>query len=160
MNSESRTSGDRRANRKTLLAVALIVVAMTAAYGTAKAKSDAGNAPGVRHVSRSVNTPGSREAELIKVPVGKQLVVKQACQESPAMYVVVGDSDNRISFNGNGCTHFDPGYVVAGGETVYCVNKSAQARNCVLMGMLRKSPTANPGARFYDVEEELSKERE
>jgi hypothetical protein len=157
MNSKSRTLGRGNSKRAAVLAVATIAVALTAAYGTAVAKSNSAKSDGLRHISRSVSTPGSREVELYRVPTGKQLVVKQACQENPAMYVSVGQRGDRISFSGHGCTHFDPGYVVAGGQSLYCVNKSGQSRNCVVMGMLRKSPGANPGARIMDVSEELSK---
>ena len=77
MNSKSRTLGRGKSKRVAVLAVATIAVAMTAAYGTAVAKSDSGKSEGLRHISRSVSTPGSREVELYKVPSGKQLVVKQ-----------------------------------------------------------------------------------
>ena len=157
MNSKSRTLGRAQSTRIAVLAVATVAVALTAAYGTAVAKSNAAKGEQFRHISRSVSTPGSREVELYKVPTGKQLIVKQTCQENPAMYVSVGQRGDRISFSGHGCTHFDPGYVVAGGQSLYCVNKSGQSRNCVLMGMLGKSPTANSGARIIDVSDELSK---
>ena len=156
MNSKSRTPGRRNSKRIAIVAVATLAMAWTAAYGTAVAKSDSAKGEELRHISRSVSTPGSREVELYKVPTGKQLIVKQACQENPAMYVSVGQRGDRISFSGHGCTHFDPGYIVAGGQSLYCVNKSGQSRNCVLMGMLQKSPNANPGARIMDVSEELS----
>lgn len=157
MNSKSRTNGHRRAGRTTWLALAIVAGAMIALYGTATAKKG-DSAHSGRYVSHSVEVPGSRSETLVKVPVNKQLMITQTCQENPAMYVEIGEFDgDRISFNGNGCTHFEPGYLVDGGESVVCVNKSAQARSCVLMGMLRDNPKASPGARFYDVDDELKK---
>ena len=154
---KSSTLGEHRVSRKVVIVLAVIAFVTTAAYGTAIAKESSTEAFDERYVSRSVQPGGSRSAELIRVPSGKQLLITQACQESPAMYVVVGERGNRISFNGNGCTHFRPGYLVAGGTSIYCVNKSAQARACVLMGKLQASEKASPGAKFYDVSEELSK---
>jgi hypothetical protein len=158
MNSKSRTPGRRNSKRTAIVTVATLAMAIATAYGTAVAKKSDSDKGGeeLRHISRSVSTPGSREVELYRVPTGKQLIVKQACQENPAMYVSVGQRGDRISFSGHGCTHFDPGYIVAGGQSLYCVNKSGQSRNCVLMGMLKKSPDANTGARIIDVNEELS----
>ncbi len=107
-----------------------------------------------QYLSTSVAAAGSRSTELYRVPSGMQLLVTQTCQEHPAMYVEVGDRGARISYNGHGCTKFDPGYLVAGGETLNCVNKSGQERTCVLVGVLeataRKAANGG-GARFYDV---------
>ena len=114
-----------------------------------------------RYVSTTVKAGGSRRTELYRVPTGMRLLVTQACQEHPAMYVEVGTRGDRISYNGHGCTKFDPGYAVAGGETLNCVNKSGQERTCVLVGLLESAPRVTAGgARFYDVDRELEQKRE
>jgi len=115
----------------------------------ASASDDASSRPTL--VSATVESGGSRTTELYRVPTGMRLLVTQACQEHPAMYVEVGMRGQRISYNGQGCTRFDPGFAVDGGETISCVNKSGEARTCILLGVLEKSPNKRPGARFYDV---------
>ena len=104
-----------------------------------------------RNVSVSIEAGGSRSVALYRVPTGMRLLVTQACQEHPAMYVELGARGERISYNGHGCTHFDTGFVVESGETLNCVNKSGQARTCLLLGLLEKSQRQSQGARFYDV---------
>jgi hypothetical protein len=114
-----------------------------------------------RYVSTTVKAAGSRSTELYRVPSGMQLFVTQACQEHPAMYVEVGMRGDRISYNGHGCTKYAPGYVVSGGETLNCVNKSGQERTCVLIGMLEAAPkTTAGGAKIYDVDRELGRKSE
>jgi hypothetical protein len=130
---------------------ALAGVLAVAVVGAAHAAQDAASA--ARYVSVSIEADGSRSVALYRVPTGMRLLVTQACQEHPAMYVELGDRGQRISYNGHGCTKFSPGFAVEGGTTLNCVNKSGQSRSCVLLGMLEKSaPVARPGARFYDVE--------
>jgi hypothetical protein len=102
-------------------------------------------------VSVTVEAGSSRSAELYRVPSGMRLLVTQACQEHPAMYVELGTRGERISYNGNRCTRFEPGFAVEGGETIHCVNKSGETRNCVLLGVLERSPNKSPGVKFYDV---------
>jgi len=115
----------------------------------ASASDDTGSRPTL--VSATVEAGGSRKTELYRVPAGMRLLVTQACHEHPAMYVELGMGGERISYNGHGCTRFDPGFAVEGGETLNCVNKSGEARTCILLGVLEKSPNKRPGARFYDV---------
>lgn len=108
---------------------------------------------GPRHVSVSTEADGSRSVAMYRVPTGMTLLVTQACQEHPAMYVEVGDRGERISYNGHGCTRFEPGFAVPGGETLNCVNKSGQARTCVLLGLLEQSERGVPqGARIQEVD--------
>jgi hypothetical protein len=103
-------------------------------------------------VSVSVEAGGSRSVAIYRVPTGMMLFVTQACQEHPAMYVEVGARGHRLSYNGNGCTRFEPGFVVGSGEVLNCVNKSGEARSCVLLGRLEQGPGRAEGARFYDVD--------
>jgi hypothetical protein len=105
----------------------------------------------VRNVSVSVEAGGSRSVALYSVPTGMTLLVTQACQEHPAMYVEVGNRGDRISYSGQGCTRFEPGFAVSGGQTLNCVNKSGESRTCVLIGQLERSAHRSPGAKFYDV---------
>lgn len=137
----------------TMLLAMLIGLETADAAGTAE--------PERRFVSTTVKAAGSRSTELYRVPTGMQLFVTQACQEHPAMYVEVGMRGDRISYNGHGCTKYVPGYVVTGGETLNCVNKSGQERTCVLIGMLEAAPKATAGgAKIYDVDRELGRKSE
>jgi len=102
-------------------------------------------------VSATIEAGASRSTELYRVPSGMRLLVTQTCHEHPAMYVEIGMRGERISYNGHGCTKFDPGFAVEGGETLHCVNKSGEARTCIVLGVLERSPNRAPGARFYDV---------
>ena len=106
-----------------------------------------------KYVSTAVKAAGSRSTTLYTVPSGMRLLITQTCQEHPAMYVEVGERGDRISYNGHGCTKFEPGYAVTGGQTLNCVNKSGQERTCVLVGLLESAPrTTAGGARFYNVD--------
>jgi hypothetical protein len=120
-----------------------------AVASTATATGDTTSRPTL--VSVTVEAGASRSTELYRVPSGMRLMVTQACHEHPAMYVEMGMRGERISFNGHGCTRFDPGFAVEGGETLNCVNKSGEARTCILLGVLEASPHKKPGAKFYDV---------
>ena len=122
-----------------------VVVARNASAAGEKAS------PPPRLVSATVEAGSSRSTELYRVPSGMRLLVTQTCHEHPAMYVEIGMRGERISYNGHGCTRFDPGFAVEGGETLHCVNKSGEARTCILLGVLESSPNKAPGARFYDV---------
>jgi len=114
-----------------------------------------------RYVSTSVKAGGSRSTELYRVPTGMRLMVRETCQEHPAMYVEVGERGDRISYNGHGCTRFDPGFAVPSGEVLNCVNKSGEERTCVLTGFLEPSAAhaRTSGARFYDVDSELQRKQ-
>jgi len=101
---------------------------------------------------------GARET-IYRVTPGAELVIKQVCVDHPAVYVEVGRSRDRVSFRGSGCTSFNPGYTVAGGSDVRCLNRSGQRRSCSIMGVLHERAGVRAGAKFYDVEEELAKTR-
>ena len=118
--------------------IASLTVAAAVSTGWAASNVYAA-ADAARNVSVSVEAGGSRSVALYQVPTGMTLLVTQACQEHPAMYVEVGTRGERISYNGHGCTQFRPGFAVSGGETLNCVNKSGEARTCVLLGRLEKS---------------------
>jgi hypothetical protein len=106
-----------------------------------------------RLISATVEAGSSRSTELYRVPTGMRLLITQTCNEHPSMYIEVGARGERISFNGrdHGCTRFEPGYAVDGGQILNCVNKSGETRTCMLLGFLESSPNKAPGARFYDV---------
>ena len=124
--------------------------------------ADAAGEQQPRYVSATIQAQGSRSVELYHVPTGMTLFVRETCQEHPAMYVEVGDRGDRISYNGHGCTRFDPGFAVPSGEVLNCVNKSGQERTCVLTGFLEPSAAhaRASGARFYDVDRELGNKQE
>jgi hypothetical protein len=147
---------------KALLSFTLIPAMLLGMFiGFERADAASAAEPERRFVSTTVRAAGSRTTELYRVPSGMQLFVTQACQEHPAMYVEVGMRGDRISYNGHGCTKYSPGYVVTGGETLNCVNKSGQERTCVLIGMLEAAPNANRGgAKIYDVDRELGRQSE
>jgi len=138
-----------KAYRKLTLSILATLLLPVAIAGTASAAGDTTSRPTL--VSVTVEAGGSRSTELYRVPTGMRLMVTQTCHEHPAMYVEIGMRGERISYNGHGCTRFDPGFAVEGGETLNCVNKSGEARTCILLGVLENSPNKRPGARFYDV---------
>jgi len=138
-----------KAYRKLTLSILATLLLPVAIAGTASAAGDTTSRPTL--VSVTVEAGGSRSTELYRVPTGMRLMVTQTCHEHPAMYVEIGMRGERISYNGHGCTRFDPGFAVEGGQTLNCVNKSGEARTCILLGVLENSPNKRPGARFYDV---------
>ena len=138
-----------KAYRKLTLSILATLLLPVAIAGTASAAGDTTSRPTL--VSVTVEAGGSRSTELYRVPTGMRLMVTQTCHEHPAMYVEIGMRGERISYNGHGCTRFDPGFAVEGGQTLNCVNKSGEARTCILLGVLESSPNKLPGARFYDV---------
>jgi len=138
-----------KAYRELTLSILATLLLPVAIAGTASAAGDTTSRPTL--VSVTVEAGGSRSTELYRVPTGMRLMVTQTCHEHPAMYVEIGMRGERISYNGHGCTRFDPGFAVEGGETLNCVNKSGEARTCILLGVLENSPNKRPGARFYDV---------
>ena len=130
----------------------LVPAMMLAMIGSLAVRADAAGEQ-LRYVSKTIQAGGSRSVELYRVPTGMTLLVRETCQEHPAMYVEVGDRGDRISYNGHGCTRFDPGFAVSSGGVLNCVNKSGEERTCVLTGFLEPSNggRAVTGAKFYDV---------
>ena len=123
---------------------------------------------GSKLISETRRAEGGTSVQLFAVPANKQLVLTQACVEHVSMYVAIGRGLelDRVSFNGEGCTSFEPGFTLSGGTSVRCVNKSGQARNCAVIGILgdasgpataANDSAKKKGAKFYDVDAELRK---
>ena len=140
-----------KAYRKLTLSILTALLLPVAIPGAASAADGTASRPTL--VSATVEAGSSRRVELYRVPTGMRLLITQTCNEHPSMYIEVGDRGERISFNGrdHGCTRFEPGFAVEGGEVLNCVNKSGETRTCILLGLLEGSPNKKPGARFYDV---------
>jgi hypothetical protein len=103
-----------------------------------------------RVVSLSASTsPGESDA-MYTVPWRSRLLITQACVEHVAMDVTLGD--RVLTYRKEGCTDFGPGFVVASGETLTCMNESGLERTCAVVGILEpvELPTG-PRVRFYDV---------
>lgn len=131
--------------------VALTVFAGSGLVDAAERKADAGAAELISVMA----TPSSGKADaLYTVPSRSRLLVTRACIEHSAMTVAIGmRSDNSpLSFGRRGCTEYQPGFIVAAGETIYCDNRSGLERTCVLVGVVEDLPAfEKPRVRFYDL---------
>ena len=144
------------------------LVAMFALAFVATSAVDVATAGYPRHddsssiVSKTLRADGGQAAAMYTVPMNKSLRLTQACVEHGAMYVAIGAgvSFDRVSFSGQGCTQYQPGFALAGGTRIRCVNKSGQARSCAVVGVLVDGENAGPNrknAKFFDVDEELGR---
>jgi hypothetical protein len=105
-----------------------------------------------RLVSRTVSPGSGRQEVLFSVPNNSQLLITRACVQHTAMVIQVGDDKDRLSFGPRGCTDYMPGFVVAGGENIYCDNGSGLERTCALVGILESVPMqAGPRVRFHNL---------
>jgi hypothetical protein len=139
---------------KILLFVSLSLL-VAAAAGAAEQERSSAISSQERLLSARVEARPGRTSEMYTVPSGMELVLRQACIPHTAMRVELGKDREELSFRGTGCTDFDPGLVVAGGESLYCKNLSGLSRNCMMVGMLRDSPDRNTGAQFIDVDKAI-----
>jgi len=129
--------------------VALVVMLPVTQALAARGDVDAGNTG--RLISLTSQTSPGETDTMYTVPARSRLVVTQACIEHVAMQVAMGG--NVLTYNGEGCTAFAPGLMVAGGQTLTCGNTSGLARTCVVVGVLEDVPPAkSPRVRFYDLQ--------
>ncbi len=98
-------------------------------------------------------TPNAGKAEVMyTVPSRSRFLVKRACIQHTAMTIEVGKKDGRLTYGPRGCTTYEPGFVVAGGEKIVCDNASGLERSCALVGVLETMPPRKgPRVRFYDL---------
>jgi hypothetical protein len=115
--------------------------------------ADAKRAPqGPTLISRTSSPDSGREEVMFTVPLRSRLIVTSACVQHTAMQVAVGDDDDRLNFGSRGCTTYEPGFVVAGGESIRCENDSGVARSCALVGVLEEMPRVEgQRVKFLDV---------
>jgi hypothetical protein len=107
---------------------------------------------GPKLISRTSSPDSGREEVMFTVPLRSQLLVTQACVQHTAMQVAIGEDQDRITFGSRGCTDYAPGFVVAGGETIYCENGSGVARSCALVGILEELPrTEGQRVKFHEL---------
>ena len=109
--------------------------------GGGSAERGATQAP--KLVSRTASPGAGRQEVMYTVPQRSQLLVTQACIEHTAMQIAVGDDEDRINYGPRGCTDYAPGFLVAGGEKIYCENGSGEERTCALVGVLEELPRVN-----------------
>ncbi len=119
----------------------------------------AGDAAAERLISARVDARPGRTTEMYRVPGGMELVVTQACVSHAAVRVELGRDGEALNFGGIGCTAFGPGMPVAGGEALYCTNRSGAERNCMVIGMLRDDPARGEGAQFIDVDKAIADQK-
>jgi len=87
-------------------------------------------------VSYSAKTMPSTTKELVTVPAGKNFMLTTVCVEHGAMTVDAGSADQPLAFSTPGCTSFRPGFRVAAGNTVRCVNSSGSSHSCSVVGVM------------------------
>ena len=141
---------------KTLFTTALLLVAVPAAQAAGNKASAGDQGSADRLITARAEARPGRTEEMYRVPGGMRFVVTQACVPHGAMRVDLGSADETLTYRGTGCTYFKPGMSLAGGEAVYCSNRSGLSRNCMVMGMLNDDPARGQGAQFIDVDEALA----
>ena len=111
-----------------------------------------GRAPqGPTLISRTSSPDAGGDEVMFTVPLNSRLLVTSACVQHTAMQVAVGDED-RLNFGSRGCTTYEPGFAVAGGQSITCENGSGVSRSCALVGVLEPLPRANgQRAKFQDI---------
>jgi len=130
-----------------ILAGALIMPAAAWASGsgvggdTKQHTAPAARAPQQPQLVSITTSPGTGRHEVMySVPRNSRLLVTNACIQHDAMSIAIGDDGDNLSYGASGCTYYNPGFAVAGGEDIYCENRSGLERTCALVGMLEELP--------------------
>jgi hypothetical protein len=132
-------------------AVILVAALLVPGLGNAGMDGDTVVARAGNVVSATATPRPGHSDVMYRVPSTGMLVTR-ACVEHTAMTVEIGREERRLSYGARGCTYYDPGFVVAGGETIYCDNGSGLARTCALVGVLEgAAERKGHRVRFYDL---------
>ena len=134
--------------------VALVALTMFAGSGVVGAAEGKAGAGAAELISVMASPTSGKTDTLYTVPSRSRLLVTRACVEHSAMTVEIGKRADHspLSFGRRGCTDYQPGFIVAAGETIYCDNRSGLERSCVLVGVVEDLPAyEKPRVRFYDV---------
>jgi hypothetical protein len=143
----------RFVRRHVLTALVPVTVLLSTVSGAADLEP-LSNKPSYGEIlSFSAKTMPSTTKELVTIPPGRSFMLTTVCVEHGAMTVDAGTADEPLAFRTPGCTSFRPGFVVASGNTVRCINSSGSTHSCSVVGVMRdESATRTRRAVFIDVD--------